>query len=759
MFRRRTILIAFLFALAFGGEVYRLWQLQVTDSAYYREMGTQRQHRLKQLAPARGRILDRRGRVLAEDAASFELWFRPARYAGKGGQRKLTSCLGGVDADRLSDLMSALGKNRDLKYALALQSMIASDPLTARLSPLLQQPGESPQAARERVAKTLLDAALARGDSGAAGLTESRRCFSDISFTAWQEIERTQANPYKSNELDALETRLGYKRKYPFGNCLGHITGYVGNLTPDDYRMLRGRWLDDGALEPGAGEITKNGRPFFRVDRGSDEEEILKPKLVSRAGEEFRIKGYLANEMVGRGGIEEWYNDELRGRHIWRLEQMIKATPDGPRQFVESGQERRAVNGTDVYLTLDAEFQKKVTRIFDAELQRLSKMPEHRGALNRQQIGVFAGAAVVMNAKNGEIYALVSLPDFDPNTLSTEFSDLLKDRRKPLINRVIAGSYPPGSTLKPLVATGALEEGRITANTHFDCEGSEFLGVKEFVCMNRAHHGSIDVTDALKSSCNIFFYHAGAALGGQKLSGWLNTLGLGHQTGIDLPGERAGHLPAKALAGKGWSLGENYYLAIGQGAIDATPLQMAVGYAAIVNGGLILRPHLRYDPADPELSEPRQQIRLSDKTVKLVEYGMWKVVQWDTFPRGTAVETARIPGFEYMGKTGSAQKDRRDTHAWLVAAAPYKDPQIIVSVIVPFGNHGGSTCGVVVRKIVEAYFGLEDERAEREGEGALPEGDDASQNEDDNEPDNGVRPGTLGDPEDDEAQAPEGTVG
>lgn len=757
MFRRRTIILACVFSLLFGGVAWRLWYLQLTRHEYYKDMANQRQHRLRQIPPARGKVLDRRGRVLAADTASFELWFRPASYSGQGSARRLRSNLGDVTIEQMQELVLASGKDRELKMSIALQYLSTSNPLVAQLAELIRTASELPAAARLRVARTLLESAVSRGDDAAPALKEPRRCFADVPIPVVQRIEQLQANPYAGEKMDALEVRGGYKRTYPYGDILGHVTGYVGNLTPEEYRILRGRWLEDGRLEDGAGEVRKNGRVFFSLEPNSDEAEILRPKLIKRSGEEFRVKGYLSNEMVGRGGVEAWYNDELRGRHVWRLEQMVRPDPSGPRQFIPSGPTRQAINGHDIALTLDAEFQKRITKIFDEELLRLSKLPEHRGALNRQQIDIFAGAAVVMNANNGEIYALVSLPNFDPNSLSADFHDLLKDKRKPLINRVIAGCYPPGSTIKPLVAVAALEEGRIRSNTHFTCEGVEVLGGKEFVCMNRVHHGSIEVTDALKSSCNVFFYHTGAALGGSRLAHWLSDLGLGRQTGIDLPGERDGHLPANALAGHHWSLGETYHLAIGQGAIDATPLQMAVAYATIVTGGNLPRPHLRYNPSDPELYESRSRVRLAPQTVKSVEEGMWKVVQSTGYPRGTASATARIPGFEYMAKTGSAQKNRRDTHAWLVAAAPYNEPEIIISVIVPFGNHGGSTCGVIVRKIVEAYFGLEDFKDKQAEEEQSP---DATEYEDGvDEPNDDVRPGNSGDPEDIEAHAPEGTLG
>ncbi len=714
MFRRRTIILAFLFTAAFLAMAGRMWQLQVLKADYYRQMGQKRLHRLRQIPPARGRILDRRGRVLAEDVPNFELWLKPAYYKGSRRSSNITGYFPELGPDELISILKSTGNERELKSSLALGYLQQKDPLVARLAQILKNKDETIADARQRVAQAVLASLTSREDTELHSFTDSRLCFSEIPVKALIELEQLMADPHSEVYFSALSVRGGYKRNYPYGALMGHLTGYTGQLSQDEYRVLRGRWLDDGTLEDGEGKIVKNGKTFFSLAEGSDEFEMIQPRVIRRSGVQHRVKGYFANEIVGRGGVEQWYNDELRGRHVWRIEQMVKPEPGGPRVFVEAGVPRQAVNGSDITLTIDVDFQKKVTQIMDTELAKLSRLPEHQSALRRHKLTGFTGVAVVMDVRNGEIYALVSDPSFDPNALSTDFAKLLKDERKPLFNRAISGSYPPGSTLKPLVATAGLEEGKITEHTEFNCPGVLTLGQREYVCMNRHVHGDITVVDALKVSCNVYFYHLGETIGGKLLVSWLSALGLGRESGIDLPGEASGHLPAKAFTGIRWSLGETYHLAIGQGAIDATPLQMATAYAALANGGDLLRPHVRYDPADPELNTPRSKMRISPAVTKVVDEGMWKVIQWDEYPRGTAVKFAKIDGFEYMGKTGSAQKSKRDTHAWLCALAPYKKPEIVVAVLVPFGNHGGNSCGAIVRRIVEAYFNLNDRERERE---------------------------------------------
>lgn len=717
MFRRRTIILGFLFSALFIAMGARMWQLQVVKASYYKEMGRKRLHRLRQIPPSRGRILDRRGRVLAEDVSSFELWLKPASYKGRRRKKNIIGNLGELSPQKILDLCQMQGSERELNESLAVKYLRDKNNLVRQLAQIIKNPDETTLQARSRIAQAVFDSAVSRDEKTAHSLTDPRMCLNQLSLKSVMQIERILADERSGYDFSAISIRGGYERNYPYGALMGHITGYTGKLTAEDYRKLRGRWLDDGSLEEGEGQIIKNGKVFFDLPENSDEYEMILPRLVRRGGKEYRVKGYLSNEIVGRGGVEQWYNNELRGRHVWRIEHMVKPDPRGPRIFVESGSPRQAVNGSDIVLTIDVEFQKKVTDILSSELNRLSRMGEHRRALNRQKINKFTGIAIVMDIKNGEVLAMVSLPSFDPNTLRKEFKKLLKDKRKPLFNRAISGAYPPGSTLKPLVATAGLEEGKVVKSTTFECRGVEMLGDREYVCMNRVAHGHVNVIDALKVSCNIYFYHLGARIGSKLLSGWLSALGLGRDTGIDLPGESSGHLPAKAFTGIRWSTGETYHLSIGQGAIDATPIQMTAAYAAIANGGDLLRPHLRYDPADPELNTPRSKMRISKHTSDIVERGMWKVIQWDEYPRGTAVKYARIDGFEYMGKTGSAQKNKRDTHAWLCALAPYKDPQIAVTVLVPYGNHGGSTCGAIVRKIVEAYFNLDEKSRQGDDEG------------------------------------------
>lgn len=731
MFRRRTILIGCFFALAYGLLGLRLWQLQIWSAEHYRELSHQRTHRLQQTAPARGRILDRRGRVLAEDRASFDVWIKPASYIKvKGRAAEIVSSFGELTTDKIISLratISTQSPQHELEKNLAITYLQKSAPLVQKLIPLLAKDGESPNDAQTRIAKTLVEAMISGGDD----LTEPRKAFSDISLTTYLTIQQEQLNPYSPPDFHALDLRSGFSRIYNYPQLFGHLTGYVNALSAEEYKILRGFWDKNKNPVDGKGIITSANsaqRTFFAVEQNSDESEIMALRVHNKSGELIYTWGDLTNPLVGRKGIEQWYNQELRGQHTWRLEQLTKVA-GGWRTFVNVGTPRAPKNGQDIKLTIDVDFQKKVRDIAVEELRTQAKNYEHKNALARHKLKEFSAAIVVMSAHTGEIYALVSLPEYDPNVVRRDYQTLAEDPRKPLLNRVISENYPPGSSLKPIVAASALEEGKIDRETRFLCQGTELLSNRQFVCMNKAHHGNIEVTEALKVSCNIFFYHVGGAMGSKILAHKLADYGIGRLTGIDLPGEVPGFLAANAFTGKKWSLGETWHIAIGQGQIDATPLQIATAYSMIANGGKKVRPHLRDDENDFELNEPQSVRVIPDDVRKIVKHGMWKVVQGSDYPRGTAWKSGHIRGFEYLGKTGSAQGKRPDTHAWFCTAAPAKEPEIIVCVMVPLGNHGGTTCAPIAKRIIEEYFHLHEFRHKQDDEEHIIDGDDSSEQE------------------------------
>ena len=427
MFRHRSIVLGFLFAAGFFLLLGRLWYLQVYTADYYQKMGERRLHRLRPIPPARGSILDRRGRVLAGDTASFDLWLQLASYKKIAGRRKLVSNIDVLDIDNLYQALVAQGTQREIKLNLLRKNLLEHSDFVEQLSEIIArntQESSDINALKERIVSSIMAVLESIPVKGANGVNKVRRnivhsfsdprkMLQDIELKVFQEIEQVKLNPYSGGKFSALEVRGGYKRVYPYAELMSHITGYTGNLLEEEYQELRGYWDENNALVPGSNVLYKSGREFFKVQPGSEEEEMIRPIIRRREGKEYYLSGgTFANEMVGRSGIEQWYNQELRGEHIWRVEKLVKPEENGPRLFIDAGMRREAVNGKNIKLTIDVDFQQKVTSIVQDEVARLSREPAHRQVLNRLGLPEFPAAVLVMNVHNGEIYAMVSTPEF-----------------------------------------------------------------------------------------------------------------------------------------------------------------------------------------------------------------------------------------------------------------------------------------------------------------------------------------------------------
>ena len=414
---------------------------------------------------------------------------------------------------------------------------------------------------------------------------------------------------------------------------------------------------------------------------------------------------FRAGDLVGKASLEKSWDAELRGIPGG---QQVEVDALGRRMRVL--QEVPDVPGSTLTLTLDRDLQEAAERA----------------------LGDAAGAIVALDPRNGEILVMVSHPAFDPNVFSRgirpeEWRALVQDRLRPLNNRAVQGQFPPGSTFKMVVATGALEEGAVTATTGVSCSGGVQFGNHFFRCWKKGGHGGVNLHRAIVESCDVFFYQVGQRLGVDGIAEYAHRLGLGLPTGIRLEHEKTGTIPdtqwKRRRFHQPWFAGETLSVAIGQGYVTATPLQMAQMTAIIANGGTRYRPHYvkRIDAPDGTLREEVQpevlgEAHLKASTLQQVRAGMRDVVMSEA---GTG-KKARIPGIEVAGKTGTAQavklgEDRagvnrgpqaaRD-HAWFVAFAPYENPEIAISCIVEHaGEHGGTVAAPIVQQVLAHYFG------------------------------------------------------
>ncbi len=740
MLRFRLYLISAVFALMFAGALYRLVDLQFNQSAALAAYRDQRLSHIEQKAPRRGRIVDADGNIIAEDRPTQDLWIYPARIERVNRRRQVVSNLMPLTPDQMLTMAAARGEDRDFERGLAAAAMAEANPLVAELASRLKMD-------REDVANRLIGAVLAARPASRDDLIYPRLAMEDIDFALALEIRAARANPYDDEMWNATEIRTGGKRVYPAGKLMGHITGTVGKLTAEEYEILRGKWDGDNAV-PGTGVIEKAGRVYFSIlsdnERNpvSDEELIIRLREIKRSGRMLKSQGYFANEIVGRGGMEQYYNQVLRGRHRLQRLRLTRDADTGRRRFEPKGDVEKAENGVDLRLSLKLDVQKQAYEILEKHINRLAGEPRLAGWTP-------SGVAILMDPYNGRIHALVSVPSYDPNTFNRDFTKLAGDPRLPLVDRAVAGIYPPGSVVKPIVGLAGLSEDVIMPGQKFNCERVMMLGGARFTCLGR--HGWVDLESALMHSCNMYFYHTGEALGGRRLYEWYTRFGLGHKTGIDIAGEANGVIPRNAYTRRGWATGNTYHLSIGQG-MATTPLQVAVSFAALANAdgrtARVVRPHLLIPPVDPQtpaeealmhealrLDQPVAEIAIDREAMATVRQGLWETVQGkpgtDEFGTGMyASFPAPGGGFllEVAGKTGTAEWSRvvggravkQTSHVWFSCYAPFDRPELVVVVFLPeAGGGGGSICAPIAKELMRMWFNLPERPLPRQEEGTL----------------------------------------
>jgi len=419
-----------------------------------------------------------------------------------------------------------------------------------------------------------------------------------------------------------------------------------------------------------------------------------------------RYVGYRQGDYLGKYGVEQQWERMLNGQRGGRQVEV-----DSAGRQLRVLREVPALPGQNLVLTLDANLQRRAEEALSGK----------------------AGAIVALDPNNGDILAMVSSPAFDQNRfirgLSTkDWQDLIDDPTHPLTNKAIQGAYPPGSTFKPVVDAAALEEGVAEPGTVLGCAGQLPFGNRAYRCWEKRGHGRLDLYQALVRSCDVYHYQLGLKLGVDRMAEYARRLGYGSRTLIGLSNEARGLVPSSQWKlqrfGIPWQKGEDLSIAIGQGFLLVTPLQQAVAYATIANGGKVLQPRIVQRVESPEgavLEEVPSQVvgeaKLKPTTLEFLRRALAGVVQ---DPGGTG-KAAHLPGILVGGKTGTAQVVRmaddeprnraldkipyeeRD-HAWFVCFAPVEAPQIVVAVLVEHGGHGGSASAPLARQVLEEFF-------------------------------------------------------
>jgi penicillin-binding protein 2 len=444
-------------------------------------------------------------------------------------------------------------------------------------------------------------------------------------------------------ELPGLEVLIQPIRRYPYGALAAHLLGYAGEI---------------------------------------DDEEL------ARGAEE----GYRPGDLVGRTGVERSYENLLRGRDG---AEFVVVNAMGKRvSTLTEGPPLRPVAGHDVILTLDLKIQK---------------------AMEEVMAGVARGAGVAIDPRDGGVLAMVSRPAFDPNEFARglsrrRWSELSSGGSNPLLDRAIQGAYPPGSTFKIVSMLSALRAGLLRPSTRLHpCTGSYFFGGRSFGCWKPSGHGSLDFVEAIQHSCDVYFYQVGQRVGLPRLEAVARGFGLGARTGVDLPQERRGLVPGEAWYQKRWSghvpKGLLLNLAIGQGELLLTPLQLALMVAEVANDGRPLRPHVVQAVRGIEDFQPSRPLQsgvaADPETWQAVHQGLELVVSGGT---GTA---AQVPGLRVAGKTGTAQNPHGRDHALFVCYAPAEHPTVAMAFVIENSGHGGSVAAPMAGAVLRRLFGAD----------------------------------------------------
>ncbi len=504
-------------------------------------------------------------------------------------------------------------------------------------------------------------------------------------------LQRLQA--YLPLEAD-VERRLlkEMKRSHPFSPLT-----VMENLTWDQVAMLETRLPELPGVSIAVGEIRHYPLGATTAHILGYVGSVSEANLKADPDPVLSLPGF----QIGKTGLERFYDKPMRGK-AGSADLEVNAFGRTIREISR----RAGVAGQDVHMTIDQDLQTYVQ-------QRL--MTER------------SAGCVVMDVHTGAVYAMASHPSFDPNIFSkgidqATWQNLQSDETAPLTNKVVSGQYAPGSTFKMVVAMAALASGQASADHRVFCGGAIDLGNHRFHCWKRGGHGSIDMVGALRESCDVYFYDLARKVGIDNISAMAHKLGLGAPTGLDLPSESSGLVPDREWKQRrykeAWQPGETLVVSIGQGAMLATPMQLAVMVARLVNGGKAVVPHVVKDVGGQPVVPPEWPVLgLDPADLAVVQAGMESVCN---DRRGTAFG-ARIAekGFEMGGKTGTSQvrritmaeratgvvanEDRpwrmRD-HALFVGYAPVHAPRYALAIIVEHGGGGSHTAAPIARDIL-----------------------------------------------------------
>ena len=696
-----SIIVRFTLVATFLVFCLRLYSLQIVSGASYQEQAAVNRLREIDTPAPRGVMYDRNGEILARNRPSFVIAVIPADLppddiATEFNEQRiaLERLLAVLEADSDPEMAIRIAEVMFLHLGREdFRNTVESAGITLSFRPINLEVPKQDEEGREIIEIWIPDLAEPLRVGGLLALLE-RAVAIGTQGSSYKPVyvldlvDREQAfqvaeEAYQLRGVHVLQQPV---REYPYGELAGHVLGFLGPI----------------------------------------------PKL---AAEKYKDRGYEdPNESVGLNGLEHTYQDSLRGLPGKRLIEVDIL-----------GRESRTVNivrepepGLNLNLSLDIRLQEVMHNALTRQLE---------------ETGAPHGVALAMDPRNGAMLGLVSLPSYDNNIFSEGLGEKYKalevedDTRRPLYNYAIGGLYPPGSTFKLVSATAALAEHVITPFTTLVDRGPIYLPnfffpndptqAQEFVSWNHKLnilHGPMTIIKGIGLSNDIFFYYLGGGfpnfmdgLGSERLAKWMRLHGFGQLTGIDLPGEVRAFVPdeqwKRLERAESWTTGDSYNMAIGQGDVLGTPMQVLVSTAAVANGGYVVKPQFVQQMVDTQdrvqwQYEPVMQERLpiDPGLLAYVQKGMWYAVNGLA---GTAYYS-RVEGITVAGKTGTAEfcdpdpeildctdRDHEGNlpfHAWYTAYAPYEDPEIVVTVFVYSGGEGSAVAIPVAQEILDAWF-------------------------------------------------------
>ncbi|MCI8587177.1 MAG: penicillin-binding protein 2 [Clostridia bacterium] len=654
--------------------IIQLFNLQIIHGKEYREQSNTRLSRESVISASRGDILDRSGNVLATVKTTYSI-----------------------------ELYKTNIKSQDLNNSIL------------ELIKLLDKNGES------------------YIDTFPININPFEYTISDKKLEQWKEKYKIDSNATPEEAFNA------FKEKYKITNenieDARKIMIIRYRITTEGYSNTKSILISSNIKEETVAELSERNNSFAGITINTEATRTytsgsLASHILGYIGkineDEYEEKKdtYRRNDVIGRTGIESVFETYLKGKDgIKQIDMTVDGTITA--EYVT----KEPVAGSNVVLTIDANLQRKTEAALKENIEKIAS-----GGFSEAR-DTKCGSAVVMKVDTGEILAMASYPDYEPEKFvggiaASDWNAYRDDERKPLINRAIQSSYAPGSIFKMVTATAGLETGVVTINeTIYDTGKYKYSNDYQPECWYRSGHGYINVMNAIKKSCNYYFYEVGNRLGIDRLSQYAKYFGLGRKTGIELTGETAGTLASREAKAKiskeSWQGGETLSAAIGQSYNSFTPLQMAKYMATFVNGGKEVKPTIIKSIINNDLTEEnKEEIRkysnqklgieeeettefsIKQEYLQVILEGMRSVTNETG---GTAYSIFKNFNIEVGGKTGSAQAGKKDgkdvVHAWFMGFAPFDKPEIAVVVMVEDGSHG-SYSAEVVREIMEEYFGM-----------------------------------------------------